>query len=171
MKIQKKIQLLFIAFLTITMVNAQDKKPASPPATATGVINGATITINYNSPLVKGRKIWGELVPFNKVWRAGANDATTFETDKELSIEGKKLPAGKYSFFVIPNEKESVLIFNKVAKQWGAYKYDEKEDQIRVTVKQKANPTNVESLVYAVSEPDNEVTLSWEKWIIPFSVN
>lgn len=135
---------------------------------ATGKINGATISINYSSPSVKGRKIWGELVPFNKVWRAGANEATTFETDKELTIEGKKLPAGKYSFFVIPNEKECVIIFNKEAKQWGAYKYKEAEDQLRVTVKQKIADSNTESLVYNINK--NSIVLSWEKWNIPISV-
>lgn len=167
MGLQKKIQLLFIALVTVTFVNAQDK-PASPAATATGKINGATININYNSPSVKGRVIWGELVPFNKVWRAGANEATTFETDKEITIEGKKLPAGKYSFFVIPSEKESVLIFNKEAKQWGAYKYKEAEDQLRVTVKQQKTGSNTESLIYTIKK--NSIVLSWEKWIIPFSV-
>ena len=114
MGLQKKIYLFFTLLLTVTFVNAQDK-PASPAAIATGKINGANITIKYSSPSVKGRKIWGELVPFDKVWRAGANEATTFETDKDLIVEGLKLPAGKYSFFVIPNEKECILIFNKEA--------------------------------------------------------
>ena len=167
MGLQKKIHLLVIALLMVTFVDAQDK-PASPATVATGKINGATISINYGSPSVKGRTIWGELVPFNKVWRAGANNATTFETDKELTIEGKKLPAGKYSFFVIPNEKESVVIFNKEAEQWGAYKYKEKEDQLRVTVKQQIADSNVERLIYAIDK--NAVVLSWEKWNIPISV-
>lgn len=167
MGLQKKIKLLFMALLTVTLANAQ-KKPASPPAVANGNIGGATISINYSSPSVKGRVIWGELVPFNKVWRAGANDATTFETDKDLVVEGKKLPAGKYSFFVIPNEKECVIIFNKEAKQWGAYKYKESEDQLRVTVKQQIADSNSESLVYGINK--NSIVLSWEKWNIPFSV-
>lgn len=167
MRLQRKIHLLFVAFLAMTFVNAQNK-PASPASSATGKINGANISINYCSPSVKGRVIWGELVPFGKVWRAGANEATTFETDKEISIEGQKLPAGKYSFFVIPNEKECVLIFNKEAKQWGAYKYKESEDQLRVTVKQKMADSNTESLVYAINK--NSIVLSWEKWNIPFSV-
>jgi hypothetical protein len=167
MGLQKKIQLLFIALVTVTFINAQNK-PASPAAIATGKINGATISINYSSPSVKGRVIWGELVPFNKIWRAGANDATTFETDKELTIEGKKLPAGKYSFFVIPNEKECVIIFNKEAKQWGAYKYKESEDQLRVTVKQQMADSSIENLVYTINK--NSIVLSWEKWNIPFSV-
>ena len=167
MGLQKKIQLLFIALVTVTFVNAQNK-PASPAATATGKINGATISINYSSPSVKGRFIWGELVPFNKIWRAGANAATTIESDKDLVVEGKKLPAGKYSFFVIPNEKECVIIFNKVAKMSGTSNYDEKEDQLRVTVKPQVADSSTESLVYKINK--NEIVLSWEKWNIPISV-
>lgn len=168
MILHKKIQVFFIALFTVALSSAQDKKPASPAATTTGKINGATITINYSSPSVKGRVIWGELVPFNKIWRAGANAATTIESDKDLLIEGSKLPAGKYSFFVIPNEKESILIFNKVAKLSGTNNYDEKQDQIRVTVKQQKSATNTESLTYTINK--NSIVLSWEKWNIPFSV-
>jgi hypothetical protein len=167
MGLQKKIYLILIALLTVTFVNAQNK-PKSPPASVTGKINGATISINYSSPSVKGRVIWGELVPFNKIWRAGANAATTIETDKDLRIEGSKLPAGKYSFFVIPNEKECVLIFNKVAKMSGTNNYNEKEDQIRVTVKPQITTKSTESLVYTINE--KSIVLSWEKWDIPFSV-
>lgn len=167
MKLQKKMQLLVVTLFITTFVNAQNK-PASPAASATGKINGATISINYSSPSVKGRVIWGELVPFNKIWRAGANAATTIETDKDLMVEGSKLPAGKYSFFVIPSEKECVLIFNKVAKMSGTNNYNEKEDQLRVTVKQQLSDSNTESLVYTIK--DNSIVLSWEKWNIPFSV-
>lgn len=167
MKLLKKIVLSFITLLTVTAVNAQDK-PKSPPASVSGKINGAVITINYSSPSVRGRKIWGELVPFDKVWRAGANEATTFETNKDLEIEGSKLPAGKYSFFVIPNEKECIIIFNKEAKQWGAYKYKESEDQLRIKVQPKTTVTNAESLIYTIRE--NSIVLSWEKWDISFSV-
>lgn len=167
MGLQKKIQYLCIALLTVVFVNAQNK-PASPAATATGKINGATITINYSSPSVKGRVIWGELVPFNKIWRAGANAATTIEIDKELTIEGQKLPAGKYSFFVIPNEKECVIIFNKTFKMSGTNNYDEKQDQLRVTVQQKLADSNSESLIYNINK--NSIVLSWEKWDIPIAV-
>ena len=167
MKILKITMLVLFSFFTISFANAQEK-PKSPPEKATGTINGATIQINYGSPSVKGRKIWGELVPFGEVWRAGANDATTFETDKEITIEGAKLPAGKYSFFVIPNEKECVVIFNKEAKQWGAYKYKEKEDQLRVTVKPEAVTENVEKLVYSFK--GNNIVLSWANWNISLNV-
>jgi hypothetical protein len=167
MRLLKKIHLLTFALLFINFLNAQ-QKPTSTKEVVSGKINGATITINYGSPSVRAREIWGKLVPFNEVWRAGANDATTFETDKELTIEGSKLPAGKYSFFIIPNDKECIVIFNKEAKQWGAYKYNEKEDQLRVTVKQKVADTMAEKLVYTINK-DN-IVLSWEKWNIPISV-
>ena len=117
MKLIRKMQFSLIALFIVNFVSAQDKL-ASSAEVATGNINGATITVKYGSPSVKARQIWGALVPFNQVWRAGANEATTFETDKDLMIEGSKLPAGKYSFFVIPNDKECIVIFNKVAKQW-----------------------------------------------------
>lgn len=167
MKILKISLLVLLSFFAISFANAQEK-PKSTPEKATGMINGATIQINYGSPSVRARKIWGELVPFNEVWRAGANEATTFETDKDLTIEGSKLPAGKYSFFVIPNEKQCILIFNKEAKQWGAYKYNEKEDQLRVTVKQKASQSSTEKLIYKINS-DN-VVLSWDNWDIGFKV-
>jgi hypothetical protein len=167
MKILNISLLVLLSFFMVSIANAQEK-PKSPPETATGTINGSTIQINYGSPSVKGRKIWGELVPFDKVWRAGANDATTFETSKDITIEGSKLPAGKYSFFVIPNEKECIIIFNTEAKQWGAYKYDEKKDQLRVKVKAKTASSSVEKLVYTINS--NDVVLSWDNWNIGFKV-
>ena len=167
MGLLRKIHFSIIALFFINFLIAQEK-PTSTKEVVSGKINGATITINYGSPSVRDREIWDKLVPFNQVWRAGANDATTFETDKELTVEGSKLPAGKYSFFVLPNEKECVIIFNKVAKQWGAYKYNDKEDQLRVTVKQQIANSTAEKLVYTINK-DN-IVLSWENWNIPFSV-
>ena len=167
MRLLNKIHLLLVAFLITNTINAQEK-PTSTKEVASGKINGATITINYGSPSVRAREIWGKLVPFNQVWRAGANDATTFETDKELIVEGSKLPAGKYSFFIIPNDKQCTVIFNKESKQWGAYKYKEKEDQLRVTVKQKVAKSKAEKLIYSIN--NNSISLSWDNWIIPISV-
>lgn len=167
MKLIRKLHFSIIALFIVNFIAAQGK-PASSAEIATGKINGATITIKYGSPSVKLRPIWGTLVPFNEVWRAGANEATTFETDKELMIEGSKLPAGKYSFFVIPNEKECIVIFNKVAKQWGSGKYNEKEDQLRVTVKPQVAKQSTEKLVYTIAK--NKVVLSWEMWNIPMNL-
>ena len=164
----KKLSVLLIALFGMGQATFAQKPMASPAESVSGKINGATITINYGSPSVKGREIWGKLVPFNKVWRAGANDATTFETDKDLMVEGSKLPAGKYSLFIIPDEKGCVIIFNKVAKQWGAYDYKEKEDQLRVKVSPKAKTDITEKLLFEISK--NEVALMWEKWTIGFTV-
>ena len=130
---------LFVATISASAFAQEKKAPASPAATATGKIGEATITINYSSPAVKGRTIWGGLEKYDVVWRAGANDATTFETDKDIKVEGKTLPAGKYSFFLIPKESGTwTAIFNKEPKQWGAYKYEVAKDQLRVDVKVKA---------------------------------
>ena len=156
-----------LALFSSASLQAQDS-PAnrpSPAATATGKIGAANVEVKYSSPAVKGRTIWGELVPYGQVWRAGANEATTFKTDKDLLVEGKKLPAGTYSFFTIPGEKEWTVIFNKTAEQWGAYKYDEKQDALRVMVKpMKADKMN-ERLAYAVTK--DGVNLMWENLVVP----
>lgn len=151
-------------------LKAQDnpEKPASPPMTATGKVGEANISIHYGAPSVKGRVIWGKLVPYGEVWRAGANEATTFETDKEIKVEGQALPAGKYTFFTIPGEKEWTIIFNKVSKQWGAYDYSEKQDALRVKVKPVTAANSEERLVYNVT--GNGVLLRWEKVQVPIGI-
>ena len=158
--------LIFSVFFTIGAF-AQDKKPASPAATSKGNISGANITIEYSSPFVKGRTIWGELVPYGKVWRAGANAPTTIETDKNLKIEGKELAAGKYSIYVIPENGSATVIFGKDPKM-SAYNYDEAKDALRVQVKTRKSSKMNESLVYNINK--NNITLSWENIDIPVSV-
>jgi len=166
----KSIALLFTAITISASVSAQGTQPKpSPATTATGKVKGATITINYSSPAVKGRKIWGGLEAFDKVWRAGANEATTFETDKDIKVEGKVLPAGKYSFFLIPRESGTwTAIFNKEPKQWGAYKYEEAKDQLRVDVKTKALKATQERLVYKITK--SGFSLDWDKISVPVSI-
>lgn len=129
---------------------------ASPAKTAEGTVNGAKISIKYGSPAVKGRTIWGDLVPFGEVWRAGANEATIFETDKDITVQGKDLPAGKYSFFIIPGESESTFIFNSETGQWGLT-YDEKKDVLRVPVQSQEAPSMEERLVYEVTKDGFEM--------------
>lgn len=148
---------------------------ASPPATATGTVNGANISIKYSSPSVKGRPIYGtDLVPYGgKVWRAGANSATVFETDKDLIVEGKKLPAGKYSIYAIANEKEWVIIFNSKTGQWGINRdqsttEDPALDVIRVNVTPRRSSAMNERLVYNI---DNKgFVLAWENLEVPVSI-
>ncbi|ALR30741.1 hypothetical protein ATE47_09460 [Chryseobacterium sp. IHB B 17019] len=171
MKAIIKSAAMVVVAMTIS-VNAfaqEAKKPASPAATATGKIKDATITIAYNSPSVKERTIWGDLVAYNKVWRAGANEATTFQTDKDITVQGKSLPAGKYSFFLIPKESGTwTAIFNKESKQWGAYKYEESKDALRVDVKTKALPAKQETLMYKVNS--NGFTMDWDKISVPVEI-
>ena len=167
MTLKNKICAVFFT-MAVAITGAQEKKVASPAETAQGKFRGAAVTINYGSPSVKGREIWGGLVPYGKVWRAGANDATTIETDKDLTVEGKTLPAGKYAIFIIPEKDVATVIFNKVSKQWGAYDYNEKEDVLRVKVKPVAAKEKTEKLVYKFNK-DN-ITLSWDNWDIPISV-
>jgi hypothetical protein len=100
------------------------------------------------------------LVPFGKIWRAGANDATTFTTTKDITVEGQKLVAGTYSFFVIPGESTSTFVFNKVAKQWGTYTYDDKQDVLRVQVSSQQSSSLEERLVYEVKGDSFEIR--WE---------
>lgn len=159
----KKIALILIGIFLISSTQSfaqEDKsKRKSPPATVEGTIGDANITINYSSPSVKGREIFGGLLPYNKIWRAGANEATTFETSEDLVVEGKKLPAGKYSFFVIPKSQGKwTAIFNEVAKQWGAYKYDQSKDVLRVKAKVETVDT-IENLSYKIN--DNSIVLEW----------
>ena len=166
----KTFAFLFCFLLTNLILVAQDDKAArpSPPAQATGTVNGKTIKIDYSRPSVKGRKIWGELVPYGQVWRAGANETTTFTLYADAQVAGKKLPAGTYAFFVIPNEKEWTVIFNKTVK-WGAFSYKQEEDVLRLNVPVKKSPAFTEQLTDKIS-PEGNVSLAWENAAIEFAV-
>jgi hypothetical protein len=144
------------------------KAPASPRDSVSGTVAGANIKIWYGSPSVRNRKIFGGLEPWAKVYRAGANEATTFTTDKDIQVEGQPLPAGTYAFFVVPQENGSwTVIFNKTAKQWGAFKYDQSKDQLRVTVSTKVIPLQ-ERLIYVIT--DSGFSMNWETTSVPVSI-
>lgn len=165
------LTLVSAALFVSGSVVAQDKKPvASPPAsTSTKIANGATITINYAQPSVKGRTIGKDLEPLpGKVWRTGANEATTFETDKDVTIQGQKLPAGKYSLFTLSGDKEWTVIFNKTAKQWGAYEYKEANDALRVQA--QAGKGKFSEKLTITAKPDGNVVLQWGDHEVKFAV-
>ena len=146
-----------------TNAKAQDKKPpASPPATASATTsNGVEIKINYSQPSVKGREIGKEVEPMQgKVWRTGANDATVFEVNKDVTINGKNLPAGKYGLFSIWNGDNWTIIFNKTWKQWGAFNYKDADDILRVDVPNVAQQTPSEKMTFTVGT-DGKVSLAW----------
>src|SRR5215471_18039295 len=167
------LTLLGVSISSMILAQSDKAKRPSPPATAIGKVNGASITIDYSSPAVKGRKIWGELVPYNKVWRTGANEATLFATDKEIKVEGKALPAGKYSLYTLPGEKEWVFIFNSQTGQWGVKDNEETsedpaKDVFRVTVKPEKSATFNERMKFEVDKAG--FSLLWENLKVPVSV-
>ncbi|MEP6796001.1 MAG: DUF2911 domain-containing protein [Saprospiraceae bacterium] len=159
---------LFLVVLFATSASAQGDKTLrpSPPAEVSALIDSAKVTINYSSPSVKGREIWGGLVPYNQVWRTGANEATIFETNKDLTINNQKLPAGKYGLFTIPGEREWTFIFNSVWDQWGAFKYDSSKDVLRITTPSDHSPEFYERMIFDIK--GHSVILGWENIIVKF---
>ena len=131
------------------------------------------ITISYHRPLVNDRKVWDDLVPYGKVWRAGANINTTITFSDPVQIEGKPLDKGTYGLHMIPNADEWTIIFSKNATSWGAFTYDQAEDALRVTVKPKAADMH-NALTYDISDLQKDsavVELEWEKIAVPFKVS
>lgn len=165
----KSILTFFLcACLSVAAIAQEDySQRVSPMTFVSAELANANINLTYSAPSVKGRIIWGELVPYGKVWRTGANEATIFETDADLRVGTQILPAGKYSLFTIPGENEWTVIFNKDAEQWGAYKYDASRDALRVNVKAEKSPVFHETLKMEIS--DNNLILNWEnlRWILP----
>src|SRR5215216_442022 len=132
------------------------------------------ITIKYHRPLVNGRKIWGGLVPYGQVWRAGANENTTIEFSDPVSVEGQPLPKGMYGLHMVPNADSCTVIFSKTNTGWGSYSYDQKEDALRVTVKPRplAEPKEALEFDFEDLKPNSTaVTLKWEKLAVPFTVS
>lgn len=161
------------SLLTLTSIGAfaqQDKSTRpSPPAVVTETIsNGAKITIDYSQPSLKGRTIGADIAPYGKVWRTGANEATVFETDKDIKVEGKTLAAGKYGLYSIPGENEWVIIFNKTWKQWGT-RYTEVDDALRVTVKPATTDATSEKMTFTI-EKSGKITLLWGNKAVAFTV-
>ena len=167
MKFTTKTMLLLMVALGINnSLSAQLKLPA-PSSTQTIIqeFGLGKITLMYARPNVKGRKIFGGMEPMDKVWRTGANSATTITFTEAVKIEGQDLPAGEYGLFSIPSANEWTIIFNKNAKQWGAYTYDQKDDVLRVKVKPKATKELTETFTIQfanVTESKAQLQLAWE---------
>lgn len=171
----KKVFLFFACILTFSFVNAQTelKKPeASQAAMAMQRIGLTDIVVSYHSPFSKGRNIWGDLVPYNEVWRAGANENTTISFSTPVMIEGKPLAAGTYGLHMIPSQTQWTILFNKNSAAWGSFFYDEKEEILRVQVTPKSIPEQ-NWLSYVFIDPlPNSVTiqLCWDKLGIPVKI-
>lgn len=177
---------VFLVLATFSYAQQEKKAPASPKASVSQVIGIETLVIvEYSRPGVKGRKIWGELVPLglepgNKYsdnkpypWRGGANQSTLINFSKDVVIDGKTVPAGKYSLHFIPSEKEWTVIFNKNVTLWGSYKYNPEEDQLQIKVL-PVTSHHQEWLAYGFEDATPKsatVFLHWELLKVPFTVN
>ncbi len=162
--------LIVFLFASVTQATAQrgdDTERASKNGKLEGAIEGVNVTMEFGRPKVKERTIWGGLVPYDKIWRSGANEATTFTIDKNIVVEDKDLAAGTYGFFTIPGKEEWTIVFNNVAKQWGAGEYDEAQDALRVKVK-PASAEHMEEMIFLIE--GNKVILRWEKLSVPFEI-
>lgn len=153
--------------------DAESKKVKSPREVASAAINDVKVTIDYGSPSVKGRVIWGDLVPFDKLWRAGANETTKLTLDAPLNINGQEVPAGSYGLLVIPKENSDwTVIINEAWDYdmhgvWGSNGYDENRDVLKIEVTPEFTENMNESLKYSVKE--NGILFEWEKasFLIP----
>ena len=168
---------LFATFLIATTSNAQSVTLNLPRdsqhAKVIQRVGITDITINYHRPLVKGRKVWGGIVPYGEVWRAGANENTTIEFTDPVTVEGKPLAKGIYGLHMIPTDNEWTIIFSKTAAAWGSFTYNQSEDALRVTVKPHAAEMK-EALAYEVDDvtpTSATITLRWEKIAVPFKVD
>ncbi len=162
------LSILFgLGLMAGSIVSAQQSGRVSPHETTSAVLGGKKITIDYGRPYKKGREIFGKLEPFGKVWRTGADEATTIETAGDLMLGSLHVPAGKYSLFTIPSETEWTLIINKVPKQSGAFDYDAKDDLGRIKMKLEKSSKVTEQLTISIDGQGNRGTLkiAWDNVI------
>jgi len=176
MRTSRNAALLVTFLVTVTLSYAQsavlDVPRDSQHSLLTQRIGVTDITINYHRPLVKGRKVFGGIVPYGQVWRAGANENTTITFTDPVTIEGQSLAAGTYGLHMIPEQNEWTVILSKVATAWGSFTYSEKEDALRVKVKPQEASFH-EALTYDFDQPTADsavITMSWDKVAVPFKV-
>jgi hypothetical protein len=170
------MRLLALAALALVAVSAHAQRLttplASPHARVEQTVGITDLAVDYHRPAVAERPIWGALVPYGEVWRAGANENTVFETSTDLVVEGEPLPAGRYGLHVIPTEGDWTVIFSTVADAWGSYSYRPEEDALRVAVTPREAPMG-ERLAYRFDEPGEdavEMVLHWEELEIPVRI-
>jgi hypothetical protein len=144
-----------------------DSERLSKNGKTAGAIDGIEISLEFGRPGVKNRKLWGGLVPYDRIWRTGADEATTISLAADALVEGEPLAAGTYSLFTIPGESEWTVVFNTVAEQWGAFNYDKGKDALRVTVTPRSSEF-VENLEFEIE--GTEVVLRWGELALPIAV-
>lgn len=167
----KATAILFMFTIMCTTVFGQtdkSKRPSPPDSVKVTTKDGVTIDVHYSRPSLKGRQIGVDIVKIGEIWRTGANEATTVAFDKDVLIEGKKLPQGKYSVYTIPGEQETIVIFNKTWNQWGT-KYDKTQDALRVNVTNGTSTTAQEQFKIDVDK-SGKIGLSWGDYLLPLQV-
>ena len=175
-----KLLYTFWVFLLIVSCSAEKKvgedksRPQreipSPRREASGNAGGVNIFVDYGSPAVKGRRIWGDLEKYGRVWRAGANETTAISFDKDAIINGEPIAKGKYALFLIPNENEDwIVIFNLDWDEWGAFRYNQERDVLRLAVSPEWTDDSIERLEYSIR--DGKLNFQWEKVTISRSVH
>lgn len=174
----KKNYIFLIVFsLSTLLTNAQVKTPqASPVCTVSQAVGTSDISITYSRPGAKNRVIFGNIVPYDKMWRTGANKATKISFSEEVTFAGQKVPAGEYSLFTIPSTNEWEVILNNELNLWGTGEYDEADDVLRVKIPSSSNESHVESLTIdfnTFSSSGADLVISWEKTkvIVPINTN
>ena len=172
---KRLVSVLFLWFFLIGILLPQQLNlpQASQKAFVSQTVGLTDISISYHRPGVKGREIWGHLVPYDVVWRAGANENTTITFSDEVMIEGKSLPAGTYGLHMIPTRDDWTIIFSNNNWSWGSFSYDDKEDALRVKVKPAAADFQ-EWLDYTFENPSAnsvEIVLHWEKIAVPINIS
>lgn len=160
--------ILFLAFSLSAQAQSKEKR-TSPPEKASATIMGNEVTVEYSSPSKKDREIFGELVPYGKVWRTGANEATTITLGGDMKVEGTLVKAGKYALFTVPGESSWEIIINEVWDQWGAYNYENDKDVARFTVEPSKLKEPVENFAIEVNE-SGQVTMKWDQTAVSFMV-
>ena len=163
-QICQAVGVLSLLFLVASGLHAQK---SSPKATAEAMIGDAKVTIEYHQPGVKGREIWGGLVPYDNVWRTGANNATVFETSADITINDKTLKAGKYGLWTIPGKKEWTWIFSSTWDTWGT-NYDPKADVLRVKGPFEKRAEPMERMTFTIA--DGKVSLHWSDMVASVSI-
>lgn len=166
--------LVFTCSAVFAQQNDLNMPEESPAAAVSQTIGVSTVSVSYHSPKVNGRKVWGGLVPYNELWRAGANENTTVQFSTEVSINGKKLSAGIYGLHMIPTEKEWTIIFSKNYYSWGSYFYKQSDDALRVTATPQMLNSSQDWLSFTFENLKNssaDLCLNWEKVKLPITIS